>query len=173
MISKINKTLRGSPLQNFVPNYKNLATVYQVFNGNLPPKKRVLLEEKLVEDMASLQGDKQEHQPISNLAFKMFAKKFNEIYSDGLLTEQKTLLGCYINSFMDNGVELKIYLQKDPIVCKGKVLWVQEKEGYVQDDVVYMETGISFLDLDEETKRLIKECARKLDESKMALRNKK
>ena len=113
LISKINKSLSGSPFSNFVPNYKNLATVYQVFNGNLSPKKRVLLEEKLLEDMVSQSEDRKEQQPISGLAFKMFAKKFNDVYSNGLLEEQRNLLGRYINSFADNGIELKMYLNEE------------------------------------------------------------
>ena len=45
VINKINKNVSTNVFSNFVPQYKNLATVYQIFNGGLPPEKRILLEE--------------------------------------------------------------------------------------------------------------------------------
>tara|TARA_R110000851_G_scaffold305389_1_gene463464 strand:- start:414 stop:731 length:318 start_codon:yes stop_codon:yes gene_type:complete len=43
----------------------------------------------------------------------MFAKKFNEKYSSKLLDEQKELLRRYIRSFVDNGIDLKIFLNEE------------------------------------------------------------
>ena len=42
-----------------------------------------------------------------------FVKKFNETYSDSLLGEQKELLNKYILSFVDNGVDIKIFLNEE------------------------------------------------------------
>ena len=53
LINKINKTLSSKIFTNFVPNYKSLATVYSIFNDKLPPKDRVLLEEKVLHSMSS------------------------------------------------------------------------------------------------------------------------
>ena len=40
-------------------------------------------------------------------------EKFNTKYTDGLLAEQKELLGYYISSFMDNAVQLKMFLNEE------------------------------------------------------------
>ena len=48
LISKINKELNSDVFNNFVPNYKSLATLQQVFNNSdLQAKERVLLEESI------------------------------------------------------------------------------------------------------------------------------
>ena len=54
-----------------------------------------------------------ELKPIDNLVYKTFSGKFNEIYSEGLLNEQKELLNRYIFSFTDNSVDIKIYLNEE------------------------------------------------------------
>lgn len=115
VINKINKILGGSVYSNFVPEYKSIATVAQIFGDNLPPKEKVLLESKLVEKMCMNPEEKQKDnlKPIDNLTYKLFVKKFNEQYSSGLLTEQKTLLTKFITSFSDNGLELKIFLNEE------------------------------------------------------------
>ena len=51
--------------------------------------------------------------PIDDLVFTTFVTKFNETYSDALLGEQKELLNRYILSFMDNGVDIKIFLNEE------------------------------------------------------------
>ena len=44
---------------------------------------------------------------------KTYIKKFNETFGESLLKEQKVLLQKYINSFADNGLELKIFLNEE------------------------------------------------------------
>ena len=51
--------------------------------------------------------------PIDNLVLKSFIGKFNEKYSDDLLSEQKLLLSHYISSFSDNGLQLKMFLNEE------------------------------------------------------------
>lgn len=115
LINKINKALGTSVYSNFVPEYKNIATVAQIFGDSLPPKEKVLLETKLVEKMCMNPEEKQQDnlKPIDNLTYKLFVKKFNEQYSGELLTEQKSLLTKFITSFSDNGLELKIFLNEE------------------------------------------------------------
>ncbi len=43
LIKKMNRVISKSAFSNFVPNYKNLATVYQIFNEETPTKERILL----------------------------------------------------------------------------------------------------------------------------------
>ncbi len=110
LINKINKILSTDVFSNFVPNYKNLATIAQIFNDDTPLKKRVLLEESLIKKEEKVIV---EMAPISNLTYKTFVKKFNDKYNGELLEEQKNLLNKYITSFSDNGLELKIYLNEE------------------------------------------------------------
>tara|TARA_Y100000592_G_scaffold100591_1_gene181379 strand:- start:1931 stop:2767 length:837 start_codon:yes stop_codon:yes gene_type:complete len=114
LINKISRTLSTKLYNNFVPNYKTIASVYSIFQDALPVKDRVLLEENIVEQMsASVETVQETLQPIDSLVFNTFAQKFNEEYKDLLSESQKSLLGNYISSFSDNGIELKIYLNEE------------------------------------------------------------
>ena len=118
LISRVNKELSSGVYSNFVPNYKNIATVSQLFStdeGNANIKSGVLLEQKVVASM--MEGlstpDAPKMKPIDNLVFKSFVSKYNKEYSSGILSEQKELLNRYILSFSDNGVDVSIYLNEE------------------------------------------------------------
>ena len=118
LISRVNKELSSSVYSNFVPNYKNIATVSQLFStdeGNANIKSGVLLEQKVVASM--MEGlstpDAPKMKPIDNLVFKSFVSKYNKEYSSGILNEQKELLNRYILSFSDNGIDVNIYLNEE------------------------------------------------------------
>lgn len=114
IIETINKTLSPSVFNNFVPNYKDLATVFQIFHPKTRAKDRVLLESQVVENMLSEEERTPELiKPIDNLTYRSFVKAFNEKYNDSLLDEQKDLLKVYINSFADNGIDLKVFLNEE------------------------------------------------------------
>jgi len=115
LINKINKTLSNKIFTNFVPNYRNIASVYSIFNDKLPVKDRVLLECNIVEQMSSSVEIKSEmeQKPIDNLVYGTFVEKFNKEYSKTLNEEQKVLLTHYISSFADNGLEFKAYLSEE------------------------------------------------------------
>ena len=119
LINRINKELSSGVYNNFVPNYKNIATVAQLFNANseeISIKKGVLLEQRVVENLTHKVEDKvsEEMRPIDNLVFNTFVAKFNEKYSsEDILSEQRELLNRYIFSFMDNSIDVKIYLNEE------------------------------------------------------------
>jgi hypothetical protein len=113
VINKINKSLSTNFFSNFIPNYKDLASVSQIFNTSVPIKSRVLLEQEVIGAMSKTEEEKQEMLPVDSLTYKIFTQKFNEQYSDSLLEEQKALLEKYISSFKDNGLELKIHLDQE------------------------------------------------------------
>lgn len=122
LINKINKTLSKDLFNNFVPNYKNIATVYSIFQDALPIKDRVLLEENIVEQMSSsVEIIKEEQQPMDNIVYNTFVSKFNEEYSNKLNENQKELLTMYISSFSDNGLEMKYYLNEEIGSLKDKL----------------------------------------------------
>ena len=113
VINKINKILSKDVFTNFVPNYKSLASAYQIFNQEMPPKNRVLLENKLLEGIVSTTKAVTDKFPSDTLVLKNFIKKFNSEYSEKLFEEQKNLLNNYITSFVDNGIDFKIFLNEE------------------------------------------------------------
>ena len=113
IITKINKSLGKSFFSGFLPNYKTLATISQLFNSETPIKKRVILEETLIQKLASKPECEDTLQPIDNLTFKTFVEKFNTEYAQTLFKEQTALLSRYIASFADNGIDLKVYLNEE------------------------------------------------------------
>lgn len=114
LIKKINKILSPGVMNNFVPNYRNIATIYSIFNAPTPTKSKVLLEDRIIDNMTSPEKKETENQvPIDNLVYKTFVDKFNEQYSETLSEGQKHLLSCYISSFADNGLELKYFLNEE------------------------------------------------------------
>ena len=113
ILKKIKKNFENDVFSNFVPNYKNLASISQIFSQNITVKSKVLLEKNIVDTMTVDNQKETELKPIDNLVFKSFTKRFNEEYGDKLLQEQKELLTRYITSFDNNGIELKVYLEEE------------------------------------------------------------
>ena len=115
LINVLNKLTSGKIFSVFVPHYKNLATISQVFNNSIPIKEKVLLENTLIKKMSSspeeIESSKLE--AIDALTYKLFVKKFNEQYNDSLLSEQKELITKYVMSFADNGLEFKLFLNEE------------------------------------------------------------
>ena len=125
MINDINKQIDSDIFNNFVPNYKTLATIDQLFSIKTTPRKRVMLENEMVEYMTAVENvSNEEH--VDNVVVQTFVKKFNEKYSANLLEEQKTLLTHYISSFTDNSVELKVYLNNEISRLKNKLEHARE-----------------------------------------------
>ena len=113
MIAKINKFVGAQVYNNFVPNYKTLATISQIFNKSVEPRQKILLEQELIETITSEKEEKKvliERTETSVL--NSFIRKFNEAYGDKLLKEQKTLLSKFIN-YSNEDVELKLYLNEE------------------------------------------------------------
>ena len=115
VIRKMNKQLSKEIFGTFVPNYKNLATVYQIFNGDVSPAKKVILENTILSSMTEQTLD--EDQPLAtqvdNLVMKNFISKFNSKYGDTINESQSRLLQNYILSFTDNAVGLKSFLNEE------------------------------------------------------------
>lgn len=111
-LKKMKKEFDSNIFSNFVPDYKSLASISQIFNQGISIKSKILLEKTIIDRMSkSENSDKMS--PIDNIVFRSFTKRFNEEYSGKLLDEQKQLLSKYITSFQNNGLELKLYLQEE------------------------------------------------------------
>jgi hypothetical protein len=114
VINKINKLLSKDIFSNFIPNYRDIATLYQIFNPGTNTKQRVLMEKQLINKMtAPVDSPPETMEALDNLTLKTFTKNFNDKYNGSLLPEQKDLLGKYIASFNDNGAELKLFLNEE------------------------------------------------------------
>ena len=115
LIKKMNKNLTKEAFSNFVPNYRNMANVHQIFNLDLAPNKKVLLEQKVEEFMSM--GVEQRKEAITTprdlLTYKTFVKNFNSHYSKHLSESQTVLLNKYIMSMTDTGSEFKLYLNEE------------------------------------------------------------
>ena len=91
IINQIHKAFDSNFFSNFVPNYKDLASISQIFNTDVPIKTRVILESEIIKKMSSEQMT-EEMLPVGSLAYKIFTEKFNKEYSEVLNESQKMLL---------------------------------------------------------------------------------
>jgi hypothetical protein len=133
LINDINTTLSPSVFSNFVPNYKTLATIDQIFCDKLPPKTRVMLESTIVENMTKNAPENVANEEIDNTTVSCFVGKFNEKYSETLSEEQKQLLSHYITSFTDNAVSLKMFLNEEIVRLKKVITESSTDEMFAED----------------------------------------
>jgi len=121
LISKINRLVGAEAYDNFVPNYKTLATISQIFNRSTEPRKRILLEQELIEVVSSKQPEKKMVlERTDSLVLKRFIERFNESYEGKLLKEQKQLLSKFV-SHSPESIELKVFLNEEVHRIKAKL----------------------------------------------------
>jgi len=114
LIESINQSFSSSIYSNFIPNYKNLANTFQLFNPSSNAKDRVLLEQTILKSLQSKAvKEEKKLETVDNLVFKTFVGKFNDVYKEHLSNEQKDLVTNYVFSFSDNAVGLKSYLNEE------------------------------------------------------------
>ena len=137
IINQIHKAFDSNFFSNFVPNYKDLASISQIFNTDVPIKTRVILESEIIKKMSSEQMT-EEMLPVGSLAYKIFTEKFNKEYSEVLNESQKMLLEKYISSFKDNGLEFKVYIDEEIGRLKEEVE-VCFSESVIRENVILQE----------------------------------
>jgi len=147
LINKINKYVSKDAFTMFIPNYRNVATVYQIFNPGTKTKQRVLLEKQIANQMI-ISSDEQKPllKSINNLTLKTFIKTFNHKYNKDLVSEQKTLLNKYISSFSDNGVEMRVFLNEEITRLKGNIQEALQIEE-IKNDATMLEKTTAVLDI--------------------------
>ena len=135
LISEINKAFGKGVFNNFVPNYKNLATIYQIFLNQSTTKETILLERRVLSTMISKeQAPPEKNMPhVNNLTLTTFIKNYNSKYSQNISEEQQKLLNKYILSFSDNGLEFKAYLNEEIARLKTQIAETIEKEEVASD----------------------------------------
>jgi hypothetical protein len=120
VIKKINHFLGKEVYNNFVPNYKNYATLSQIFGGNLPVRTRVLMEKKIIDSLVAEEQEKDLMKPVDSLVVNSFVKNFNTKYKN-LLPEQREILERYITSFGADEPEFRLSLAKNLRSLQEKV----------------------------------------------------
>jgi len=121
LIHDVNTELSPAAFNIYVPNYKTLATIAQIFSDKVSPKDQVILENAIAINMGELMAEQKVEVPIDNVVYKTFVNKFNSKYKDELLDEQKELLSYYISSFLDNALQLKMFLNEEVSRLKVKL----------------------------------------------------
>lgn len=154
LINKINRTLSNKVYNNFVPNYKTIASVYSIFQDGLPAKDRVLLEQNIVQQMSANVDEEiiKKQEPIDNLTYNTFVKSFNKEYEDVLNENQKALLGSYVSSFEDNGIDFKIFLNEEIGRIKNELTSASTSSAFLSDKTLKekLETVYTILDKTKE-----------------------
>ncbi len=147
LIHDINKEVESSVFNNFVPNYRSLANIYQMFSDSTTPKESVILENLVMSSMIN-ESKEQDSVQVDSLVIKTFIDKFNKKYNDELLEEQKTLLNLYIQSFVDNSLEFKSYLNEEISRLKKELLKAKLHEDIVSDKDMLEKTNQVLLKLE-------------------------
>jgi len=140
LIHDVNKELTPETFNNFVPNYRCLATIQQILSVKASPKTRVMLEGEIVKNMVVLKENKDTMPTVDNLTYRQFVGKFNEKYDDKLLKEQKDLLTYYVTSFSDNSLQLKIFLNEEIERLKNKLNEAKETSCIKEDEDMISKT---------------------------------
>jgi len=156
LIKDINKDLGPDTFNNFVPNYKTLATIFQMFNDS-SPKQQIMLENQMIDLMASEEHKQEDMVPIDNIVYNSFVKKFNEKYGDDLLKEQKELLTHYITSFVDNSIELKMFLNEEIGRLKERLQKAKDIEEIKSDGSMMEKTNNVISKLDSYSRETVSE----------------
>lgn len=142
LVKDINSVLGTGVFSNFVQNYRNLASVQQIFNNGLKPKERVLLEAKVVSLMTH-SGDRESEpnrvESHDNIVLRTFIQKFNDKY-ENLHEEQKGLLTRYVLSFQNNGVELKTFLNEEISRLKTELKKTMKVKEVAEDPLMLEKT---------------------------------
>lgn len=156
LIKRINVELGQDVYNNFVPNYKTMATIAQLFSENVPAEEKILLEDKVLEEMtrAELKTEKEIMEHIDSIAYKTFTNKFNKTYAGRLHEEQQKVVSRYIFSVSDNGVSLKTYLNEEIQRLRDRVNASLELEEVKADEHMVEKTQkvLDFLDSLKDTK---------------------
>jgi len=140
LINVVNKEISPSVFSNFVPNYKTLATIAQMFSDKVDPKNKVLLENKIVSNMCLTKEESSFDEQIDKNVYNVFARKFNDKYNNTLLENQKNLLNYYVNSFTDNALSLKVFLNEEITTLKEKLIEAKNLPEIKEDEEMLIKT---------------------------------
>jgi hypothetical protein len=123
VIAKINRRLGAAVFDNFVPNYKSLATISSIFNEKTSVKKKVLYENSVLDSLmeaTSKEGQADQKNTLDEVVFREFAKKFNTTYG-GLSERQRELIKvCVLEADKESTTAL-FFLNEELSRIKGNI----------------------------------------------------
>ena len=138
-------------------SYKTLATIAQIFSDRVSPKDQVILENTIASNMGMLITEQKVEAPIDDIVYKTFVNKFNSKYKDELLDEQKELLSHYISSFLDNALQLKMFLNEELARLKTKLEEAKDTDEIKSDRAMLNKTNQVIEKLNSYSKETISE----------------
>ncbi len=113
MIAKVNRTIGQKFFANYVPNYKSIATIQQIFSQKASIPSRMLMERQIIEKMSSPKETLNEiNEKIDKYVIHSYMNSFNKKYGD-LLESQKSLLKKYMISSEDDNTDLIVFLNEE------------------------------------------------------------
>jgi len=137
IIKMINKNFGTEIYSNFVPNYRNLATISQIFGTDIGVKHKVLLERTIIQGIVSKPEEvvESKNMPhVDDLVYRKVVESFNAKYSESLDENQKELIGKYVTLFADNSLEFKVYLNEELHRLKEEVKKMSDAEDVSTDE---------------------------------------
>jgi len=123
LIAAVNKKLSPSVFSNFVPNYKSLATIQQIFSKNISLPSRVMLERKVIEELRSpklIIEKKEEKIKLNDLVIKTAIKTFNKKY-ENLNENQKKLITKFLTKSEETNAELRFFVSEELVRIRDKI----------------------------------------------------
>lgn len=121
LIAKVNRKLTPKFFANYVPSYKSIATIQQIFNQKADIPTRMLLEKQMIDKMTSQKETLQEiNEKIDKYVIHSFINTFNKKYAD-LLENQKSLLKKYMTASEDDNADFLVFLNEELQVIQEKL----------------------------------------------------
>jgi hypothetical protein len=113
LIAKVNRSLTPKFFANYVPNYKDIATLQQIFGEKVSIPARMLMERQAIEKMTvGEQTLDQINEKIDKYVVHSYLNAFNKKYSD-LLENQKSLLKKYMTATEDDNTDFVVFLNEE------------------------------------------------------------
>lgn len=113
LIAKTNRKIGPKFWMNYVPNYKSIATLQQIFGKKSDIPTRMLMERQVIESMMRKRETLQDvNKKIDKYVVHSFVNAFNKKYSD-LLENQKSLLKKYMISSEEDSTDFFVFLNEE------------------------------------------------------------
>ena len=113
LIAKANRKLTPKFWMNYVPNYKSIATLQQIFGKKTDIPTRMLMERQVIQKMTeSKETLEQVNEKIDKYVIHSFVNAFNKKYGD-LLENQKSLLKKYMTASEDDNTDFIVFLNEE------------------------------------------------------------
>lgn len=154
LLSEMHNNISSEIFDHFVPSFREMASIYQIFNNkSAEGRDKVVLEESVVAFMTRPKKKLQENkvEPLDEIEYNAYVQRFNDFYGQSLHEEQKTLLENYIFSDIDGGATLKMFLNDELKRLKRRVIESLDMKEVAEDESMVEKTQ-EVLDFLEEMK---------------------